>query len=65
MKALFRRAKAHAAVWNVKEAHEDFDKVSTIDPTLESAVKKELAALDLKVKAKNNQEASRLKGMFS
>lgn len=65
VKALFRRAKAHAAVWNIKEAHQDFDQVCLLDPTLEGAVKKELMALDVKVKAKDSQEASRLKGMFS
>jgi len=65
VKALFRRAKAHAAVWNVKEAQEDFSKVNELDPSLENAIKKELSALENKVKNKNNQEKSRLKGMFS
>ncbi|XP_005096150.1 AH receptor-interacting protein [Aplysia californica] len=65
VKALFRRAKAHAAVWNVKEAQEDFVRVTTLDASLEGAVKKELAKLDQKVKVKDEQEKSRLKGMFS
>ena len=45
VKALFRRAKAHAAVWNIKEAQEDFAKANELDPSLESAIKKELLTL--------------------
>ncbi|CAG5120833.1 unnamed protein product [Candidula unifasciata] len=65
IKALFRRGKAHAAVWNVEEAHADFARVVELDPSLEGAVKKELASLEKRVKAKEQQEKSRLKGMFA
>ncbi|KAH9502844.1 hypothetical protein Btru_074609 [Bulinus truncatus] len=46
VKALFRRGKAHAAVWNLKEAHEDFSRVVQLDSSLKKAVNIELARLE-------------------
>ena len=65
MKALFRRGKAHAAVWNVKEAYTDLQQVARLDPTLTKSVAKELRDLDLLLKEKEDQEKLAFKGMFS
>ena len=45
VKALFRRAKAYAAVWSLKEARDDFNKCAQLDPTLAREVEKQLAEL--------------------
>uniref|UniRef100_A0A3P8UPH1 Aryl hydrocarbon receptor interacting protein like 2 n=1 Tax=Cynoglossus semilaevis TaxID=244447 RepID=A0A3P8UPH1_CYNSE len=42
VKAYYKRAKAHAAVWNEKEARQDFNMVAQLDITLASLVRKEL-----------------------
>lgn len=47
------------------EAQADLARVVELDPSLEAAVKKELASLDEKIKAKEKQERARLKGLFS
>ncbi|XP_059171715.1 AH receptor-interacting protein-like [Physella acuta] len=65
IKALFRRGKAHAAVWNLKEAQKDFARVVELDSSLESAVKKELSSLEQRIKQKEQTEKTLLKGMFS
>ncbi|KAK0068839.1 AH receptor-interacting protein [Biomphalaria pfeifferi] len=65
VKALFRRGKAHAAVWNLKEAQEDFAHVLELEPSLKKAVNVELASLEKRVKEKEKQEKSLLQGMFS
>ncbi|CAL1533773.1 unnamed protein product [Lymnaea stagnalis] len=65
VKALFRRGKAHAAVWNLKEAHEDFARVVELDSSLKKAVAAELASLEQRVKEKEKLERSLLQGMFS
>uniref|UniRef100_A0A8B9QCJ9 AIP/AIPL N-terminal FKBP-type PPIase domain-containing protein n=1 Tax=Apteryx owenii TaxID=8824 RepID=A0A8B9QCJ9_APTOW len=41
-KAHFKRAKAHAAVWNEREAREDFTRAAHLDPAMAAAVKKEM-----------------------
>ncbi|RZC22685.1 TPR 11 domain containing protein [Asbolus verrucosus] len=46
IKAYFRRAKAHVGAWNTKEAFEDLKKATELDPSLATAVKKEMAALE-------------------
>lgn len=65
VKALYRRAKAHVGAWNPEEARIDFLRVMELDPTLETAVKKELKSLDEKIKDKNSDDKQKLKGMFS
>lgn len=45
VKALYRRGKAHAAVWDVDEAERDFRKVAALDASLASLIAKELQAL--------------------
>ncbi|KAF7660600.1 hypothetical protein LDENG_00278800 [Lucifuga dentata] len=45
VKGYYKRAKAHAAVWNEKEARKDFNMVTNLDVTLTSLVCRELKAL--------------------
>nr|CAI5859102.1 unnamed protein product [Callosobruchus analis] len=65
VKAYFRRAKAHSAVWNVEEAKKDFKKVLELDKMLGSAVKKELAELEKRVKERDCTEKEKLKKLFT
>ncbi len=62
VKALYRRAKAHAGCWNVKEAKDDFAKVVRLDLSLTGSVEKEVLALDERVKEKEKEEKERLRG---
>lgn len=62
VKALFRRAKAHCAVWNINEAQSDFNRVMELDDTLEQLVRKELKKLELEEKNKTEEERNRLRG---
>lgn len=64
VKAYFRRAKAHIAAWNPKEAKEDLEKVMELDATLIPLAKKELCILDDLVKIKDLQDKEKLKKMF-
>ncbi|XP_077388551.1 sperm-associated antigen 1 isoform X2 [Festucalex cinctus] len=56
VKGYYKRAKAHAAVWNEKEARRDFNTVAHLDPTLASLVQRELRALSERIKEKYWQE---------
>uniref|UniRef100_A0A8C8VP10 AIP/AIPL N-terminal FKBP-type PPIase domain-containing protein n=1 Tax=Pelusios castaneus TaxID=367368 RepID=A0A8C8VP10_9SAUR len=64
VKAYFKRAKAHAAVWNEKAAREDFLKVAQLDPSLAAAVKKELRLLGERMREKHVEERQRYQGLF-
>lgn len=64
VKAYYKRAKAHAAVWNEKEARADFAKVLELDPTLEASVNKELKAMEERLRCKQQEEKGRYKGLF-
>lgn len=64
MKALYRRGKAHAAVWDIDEAHQDLTKAAEMDPSLSKTVAKELRLLEERVKEKTHQEKASLRGMF-
>ncbi|XP_050821023.1 aryl-hydrocarbon-interacting protein-like 1 isoform X2 [Gopherus flavomarginatus] len=64
VKAYFKRAKAHAAVWNEKEAREDFLRVAQLDPSLGAAVKKELRLLGERMREKHVEERQRYQGLF-
>lgn len=65
VKALYKRGKAHAAVWNETEARADFAKVLELDPSLEHSVAKELRIMEDKIRTKEKEEKSRYKGLFS
>lgn len=65
VKAMFRRAKAHIGAWNPQEAREDFNKVMTLDPSLATAVQKEMNKLEELQKQKDIEDRNRLKGLFS
>ncbi len=62
VKALFRRAKAHMACWNVLEAKTDFEGVVKLDPSLTKTVDKELRDLSTKLKDKDSQEKEQFHG---
>lgn len=65
VKALYKRAKAHAAVWNEREARADFAKVLEFDPSLEQSIAKELRVMEEKIRIKDKEEKNRYKGLFS
>lgn len=65
LKAYYKRAKAHAAVWNEKEARADFAKVLELDPSLESSVAKELRILEERIRTKDKEDKNRYKGLFN
>ncbi|NXK45581.1 AIPL1 protein, partial [Chauna torquata] len=63
-KAYFKRAKAHAAVWNEREAREDFLRVAHLDPAMAAAVKKELKLLGERMRKKHVEDRKRYQGLF-
>ncbi|XP_068178300.1 AH receptor-interacting protein isoform X2 [Antennarius striatus] len=65
VKAFYKRAKAHAAVWNEREARADFAKVLELDPSLEPSVAKELKVMEAKIRTKDKEDKSRYKGLFN
>ncbi|XP_006013324.1 AH receptor-interacting protein [Latimeria chalumnae] len=64
VKAFFKRGKAHAAVWNQKEAQNDFARVLALDPSLGPVVAKELKILEDRIREKEKEDKIRFKGMF-
>lgn len=56
VKGYYKRAKAHAAAWNEKEARKDFNMVAQLDITLAALVRRELNALSEHMKEKYWQE---------
>ncbi|XP_035599563.1 AH receptor-interacting protein-like isoform X2 [Oncorhynchus keta] len=65
IKAYFKRAKAHAAVWNETEARADFATVVELDPSLGLSVAKELRAMEERIRSKEKEEKGRYKSLFS
>ncbi|KAK5866114.1 hypothetical protein PBY51_020329 [Eleginops maclovinus] len=65
VKAFYKRAKAHAAVWNEVEARADFNKVLELDPSLGPSVAKELKAMEYRIRNKEKEEKGRYKGLFN
>ena len=61
VKAYYRRAKAHANVWNQVEAKKDYAKAAELDATLNEQITKELGRLDIKCKTVERQEKETLK----
>nr|CAG4638588.1 EOG090X09NR [Cyclestheria hislopi] len=64
IKALYRRGLAHIKAWNPLEAKKDLEKAASLDPSLSSAVKRELQELDNMVKAKNTNDKQWLRNAF-
>uniref|UniRef100_A0A7N5JWL6 AIP/AIPL N-terminal FKBP-type PPIase domain-containing protein n=1 Tax=Ailuropoda melanoleuca TaxID=9646 RepID=A0A7N5JWL6_AILME len=64
VKAYFKRAKAHAAVWNEKEAQVDFLRVAQLDPSLAAAVRKELKVLGERMRLKHVEDRKRYRDLF-
>lgn len=65
IKALFRRAKAHTAVWNLSEAREDFKKCIECDENMTKTVTKCFQELKVKEIKKNEEDRERFGGMFT
>ncbi|XP_071946593.1 AH receptor-interacting protein-like [Antedon mediterranea] len=65
VKALFRRGKAHSACWNFTEAEKDFERAVELDPSLTTAVKKELKKMEMKQKQKDTEDREKLKNLFN
>ncbi|CAG0897267.1 unnamed protein product [Darwinula stevensoni] len=64
VKALFRRGKAHAAVWNPKEAEDDFEKAASLDPSLREVVRKELDLLRQRSRERDALDKDKFKMLF-
>lgn len=64
VKAFYKRAKAHAAVWNEREARADFAKVLELDPSLELSVAKELKVMEARIRTKDKEDKGRYKDLF-
>ncbi|XP_048885007.1 aryl-hydrocarbon-interacting protein-like 1 [Brienomyrus brachyistius] len=56
VKAYYKRAKAHAAVWNETEARQDFLTVARLDVTLAALVQRELRHLADRMREKHLEE---------
>lgn len=64
VKGYYKRAKAHAAVWNEKEARRDFNMVAHLDVTLASLVGRELKAMSERMKEKYWEEKEKYWNML-
>ncbi|XP_044060315.1 aryl-hydrocarbon-interacting protein-like 1 isoform X3 [Siniperca chuatsi] len=64
VKGYYKRAKAHAAVWNEKEARKDFNMVAHLDITLASLVNREMKALSELMKEKYWEEKEKYWNML-
>ena len=64
VKALYRRGKAHAAVWNPDEAVIDFKLALELDPSLKSCITKELKKLEEETHKKLESDKAKYKNLF-
>lgn len=64
LKALYRRGKGHVGAWNPELAQEDFLRCISVDPSLKSAITKEINALKDKIKSLEDKDKSNFKKMF-
>jgi AH receptor-interacting protein len=65
VKALFRRAKSHAAVWNLNEARIDFDKCISLDSSLTKEVNAQLDHLKILENQKLKEEKEKFSKLFN
>ncbi|CAF0877124.1 unnamed protein product [Brachionus calyciflorus] len=61
-KALYRRAKSYASVWNLEEARKDFIRCAELDPSLKNDVTNQLNQLDKIEALHNKKESERFRG---
>ncbi|BFG01513.1 AH receptor-interacting protein [Drosophila madeirensis] len=64
VKALFRRAKAHAGAWNPMQARRDFIDALALDSSLKSTVAKELKSIEEQQQARNVQDRIHMQKLF-
>uniref|UniRef100_UPI00358E87FD AH receptor-interacting protein n=1 Tax=Myxine glutinosa TaxID=7769 RepID=UPI00358E87FD len=64
VKAYFKRGRAHAAVWNEKEARSDFTHAADLDPSLKPAIQRELAVLSRRLLSQERVDKERYKHIF-
>ncbi|KAH8262252.1 hypothetical protein KR026_009337 [Drosophila bipectinata] len=64
VKALFRRAKAHAGAWNPMQARRDFIDALALDASLRSTVTKELKSIEEQQHARNVQDRIHMQKLF-
>lgn len=64
VKALFKRGRAHAAVWNAVEAEQDFSRAVELDPSLAPLVAKELKKMEQRISEKEREDKARFRGIF-
>ncbi|XP_061454767.1 aryl-hydrocarbon-interacting protein-like 1 [Rhineura floridana] len=64
VKAYFKRAKAHAAIWNDQEARTDFLRAAQLDPSLAATVRKELKLLGERIRRKHVEDRKRYQDLF-
>eukprot|EP00794_Sanderia_malayensis_P013957 gene13957-15413_t len=65
VKALFRRAKAHAAVWNPDEAVKDFQQAMQLDSSLTKCITKELQKIQDASQEKLDSDKQKWKSLFT
>lgn len=65
IKALLRRAKAHAGVWNIDDAREDLKRCVEIDGAMTKTVAKCFQELKQREEIKNKEDRDRFSRMFS
>lgn len=64
IKALFRRAKAHAGVWNINDARDDLRRCLELDRTMARTVAKCFQELKQREEIKNKEDRERFGKMF-
>ena len=62
VKALFRRGRARATVWEVDGARQDLERAAQLDSGVRNDVRRELALFDARLREKNAEEAKTLRG---
>lgn len=65
IKALFRRAKAHAGVWNLDEARKDFEKCMEIDRDMTKTITKCFQELKIREMSRDKEDREKFGKMFS
>ncbi|XP_017872114.1 PREDICTED: AH receptor-interacting protein [Drosophila arizonae] len=64
VKALFRRAKAHAGAWNPAQARRDFLDALSLDASLKTTVARELKAIEEQQHERNVQDRIHMQKLF-